>query len=75
MKERRVVQWHNLGIFTILSREFDLFYQAVEPVWLRSESSLAPDLLKEAIFSNMKDKAQPGTRIERDLVQKVAEVE
>lgn len=74
VKKRRVVGWHNLEMYAILPRERDLFYHAVEPVWIESKSSRALSIPTPAVLSYVTDKAQSRTDLERDLVQKVSEV-
>lgn len=65
---------HNLKMFAIPPRERDLLYQAVEPVWVGSESFHVLGILIPVVSSYVTDKAQSRTGLERDLVQNVAEV-
>lgn len=75
MKVRRFVGWQNLKMFAVLPREWDVFYQAVQDVWVKWESSRAFGSLTLAVFAYITDMAQSGNKLEVELVQKVDEVE
>lgn len=60
---------------TISPREGDFFYQAAEPVCIGSKHSRTSGILTPVVFLFMKDKTQSGIRLERKLVQKIAEPE
>lgn len=65
---RRFTSWRNLVMFVIPPRECDLFYKAVEPVWIASKRSCASGIPSLVVFSYMTERAQSESRLERDLV-------
>lgn len=75
VKGRKFGVWYNLEMFAIPPRGCDLFNQAVEPVSVECESSRALGISKPAVFLYMKYSTQSGTGLEREAVQKIAEVE
>lgn len=56
-------------------RERDELYQFVQNVWYEYGSAHAMGIPTPVVLSYMTDKAQSGAKLERDLIQKVAEVE
>lgn len=75
MRVRRFVGWYNLGIFVSSSRDCDLIYQAVQDVWCKYQSACRLGVPTSVIFLNVTDGEQAETGLERDLIQKVAELE
>lgn len=75
VKKRRFACRQNLEIFAIPPCERDLFYQAVQPVWIGIKISQILAIPTPVVFLYMTVTARAGTGLERDWVQKVAEVE
>lgn len=62
-------------MFATLPHERDGFCHALWDVQAECGSSRALSILTLVVFAYMTNKAQPGTGLERELIQKVAEVE
>lgn len=75
VRRRRIAGWHSYMMFAIQFRELDVFHQVFQDVWGKCKCTRAMDIPKPLGFSYMTDKAQSGTGLKRDLIQKVAEAE
>lgn len=60
-------------MFVILSREHDMFYQAVQNMWCNYKSSCALSIPMFVVALYMRDRVPSGTRLGRDLIQILAE--
>lgn len=67
---RKFTGWHNPEMFTAAPGERDGLYKAVQDVWAEYERSRALATPTLDFFAYMMDKAQSGTKLEGELIQK-----
>lgn len=75
VRGRTFVDWRNLEVFAILPRERDVLYCPFKDSWDDFEGSRALGISTPVVFLCLRGKIQTGTVSERDLIEKIAEVE
>lgn len=75
MKGRRFAGWHNKEACAFPPRECNVFYCALKDTWNDLKRCRAFCNPTPVVFLYLKSKEQTGTVSERDLIEKIVEVE